>query len=106
MPVIETFNGPLFKGNIYTPANSLSNQQAGRSSIGSGDATVTVSTTAVKSDSIIQLAIESNTRQNSGVARGIEVSSIVDSSYFILASADGTTITRDMTVMWRIWQTQ
>ena len=55
---IELLFRPLMRGPIKTKAVSASNQWAGRTTLGSGSATATVSTTQINSDAIVGLAVE------------------------------------------------
>lgn len=101
----------IWGANLLSPfivkANSAqANKFAGTIAINSGTATVTVSTTSVKSDSIFQLSLQSLTDQSSGVGRGVEVRSIVDGGYFILGFADGKTQPRDVNVHWILINTK
>ena len=98
------FKGTL-RGPMRTRASSASNQWAGRTTLNSGDATVTVSTTTIKSDSIIQYGVEANTRQDSGVASPIEIMSIQDGVSFAFGTAGGETLARDTTIMWSLMRT-
>ena len=100
----------LFKPTLRGPLRTRTNSQeasfwAGRTTLNSGSATSTVSTTLVQSDSIIQYGIEANTRQDSGVASPIEVMSIADGVSFTFGTAGGETIARDTTIMWSLMRT-
>lgn len=99
----------LWRGNQRGPltlkASSAANQFSGLTTLNSGSATVTVSTTQVKSDALISLTMQAATRQNSGFAKPLEVSSLVHGSYFVIATADGVAIPRSTTVMWEIKHT-
>ena len=60
MKPIEVLHRPLLKGPIMTP-QSLSNPFTGRITLGSGSATVAVTTASVQSDSLIMLGMEQST---------------------------------------------
>lgn len=100
----QVWRGNL-KGPLSTKSNSSANQFAGRTTLGSGGATVTVSTTMVKSDSIILLGAQANSAVNSATGKSIEVKTIVDSSYFVLGTADGVAMARDTNVAWILFRT-
>ena len=102
---LEQLFRPILRGFGMTEAQSRSNQHAGRTLIVSGTATITVSTTTTKSDSIILLTPEATTRQTSGVAAGFEVTSKVEGAYFTIARADGQGVGPDTTIMWMLWNT-
>ncbi len=95
----------FFRGPPFILANSGPSQFAGRITINSGSATVTVSTSIVKSDSIILHDVESNTLQSSGVAAPINVMSVVDGAHFSFGYAGGETPAGDRTIMWMILNT-
>tara|TARA_Y100000310_G_scaffold171492_2_gene171691 strand:+ start:4354 stop:4698 length:345 start_codon:yes stop_codon:yes gene_type:complete len=92
-------------GNLDGGPNS--NEPAfGLTSVASGDTSQTVSTALVSSGSLILLTMASDTRQNSGVANAMEVSSIVDGTSFDLAWADGNNTRAAATdVMWMLIRT-
>ena len=96
-----TLRGPMRTRTAPTEANPW----AGRTTLNPGSATVTVSTSVVKSDSIIQALVEANTRQSSGVATPIEVMSIQEGVSFAFGTAGGETLARDTTIMWDITNT-
>jgi len=97
------YRGTL-KGPLLTSTNSAKTDAwAGVTAIASGTATVVISTTAVKSDSLFQIALQSLTDQASGVGRCVEVRTIVDGGYFILGFADGKTQPRDVNAHWMIF---
>ena len=100
----------LFKPTLRGPMRTRTNSQeasfwAGRTTLNSGSATVTVSTTTIKSDSIIQYGVEANTRQDSGVGAPIEVMSIEEAVSFAFGFAGGETVARDTTIMWWLMNT-
>ena len=102
---LELLFRPLLRGPAYTEANSGPSQFAGRTTLSSGSATVVISTSVVKSDSLIFAQPEANTRQSSGVAQPIEVMSIADGAHFSFGTADGEALARDTTIMWGILNT-
>ena len=102
---LELLRRAFFTGPPVTKAQSASNQFAGRTTLSSGDATVAVSCSVVKSDSIILYGVEANTRQDSGVAAHIEVMSIIDGSGFAFGTAGTETPARDTTIMWQLTNT-
>lgn len=65
---LEQMRRAFLRGPLLTKANSASTQWAGRTTLQSGSATVVVSSTIVKSDSLIRLGYEGNA--NMGVAAG------------------------------------
>ena len=83
-------------------AQSASNQFAGATLLASGSATVVVSTSAVKSNSLLMLGVRALTDQASGFAVPIEVRTMVDGARFVLGYADGNAQARDATVYWVI----
>ena len=98
----QVWRGNL-RGPLSTKANSANNQFSGITVLGSGSATVTVSTTAVKSNSIILMGAQANAAVNSLTGRSIEVKSIVDSSYFVLGTVDGVSMARDTNIGWLLF---
>lgn len=60
----ELLFGPTLKGPIITSVQSSPKQFAGRTTLNSGSATITVSTFAVLSDSLIHLGMEGNANLN------------------------------------------
>lgn len=98
----QVFRGML-RGPLTTKAGSASNQWAGRTaSVASGTATVTVSTTSVKSDSLITYGYESNVASNA--TQVIKVNSIVDSAFFGM-TINPAPVGTNFVIMWRIIQT-
>lgn len=100
---------PLIHGALHGNLDGGPNSKEpafGRTSVASGDVSVTVSTALVNSDSIILATMQSDTRQNSGAAGPIEVSSIRSGISFDFAMADGVAA-RDAatTVMWALIRT-
>ena len=101
----ELLLAPALRGPLRTRASSRANQWAGLTTLNSGDATVVVSTTAVRSNSIIRFGAQSTTRQASGTRIGLEVSTVIDGGSFTFATADGIAFGRDTTIMWEILNT-
>lgn len=99
---IETLYGPGFLGPAVMSVASKANQFAGRTTLSSGSATVTVSSTVVGSDSILRFALQSHVRQNSGFGQPVEVATISPGNFFTLSTADGVAFARDTTIMWEI----
>jgi hypothetical protein len=86
-------------------ANSGPGQFAGITAVASNATTVTISTTAVKSDSLIFLTAQALTNQASGSSTPLEVRSIVHGSYFIVGNAGGEAIAaRTSNIFWMIVQ--
>ena len=102
MSVTSIFRNALARTPLSIRANSAVNQFAGSTTLGSGSATVTVSTTSIRSNSLIFLGAHSLTDQSSGVAAAIEVRTIVDKSHFILGNSDGIADARETTIFWMI----
>lgn len=97
---------PMFRRPLFVPAQSKSNQYAGRTTLASGSATVTVSTTVVNSDSIVWMGLAApGTNVASGQFKAIEVKSIDAGNAFVLGTADGVAMARDTVVMWTIVHT-
>lgn len=96
------------RGKTFVRATSASNQFAGRLSVASGDATATVSTSVVKSESLIFHSWQSETAPAVGQAFSIRVSTTVDGGYFQFAatktsSAGGTNnFSTGGTITWEI----
>lgn len=105
MSIKEVVHGALKKGPDIMPTGAA-NAYAGITQIASGSASVTVSTTTVKSDSIIMPTLQSLTNTSSGFGPSVEVRSIVDGGYFILSHADGKAQARDVNVHWVLMQTK
>lgn len=92
----------LLKKPMQVKANSGPYQFAGRTTLNSGSATVTVSTAAVEADSIIVATVEAATSVSSGGAKPIEVKSISAGNFFTLGTADGVALARQTTIMWTL----
>lgn len=101
----EQLLGATLRAPLSAETSSAFNQFCGRTTLNSGDATVTVSTATVKADSVIQFAVQAHVDQASGsITRGIEVKTINPGNHFILGTADGIADIRDVTIMWNIIQ--
>ena len=95
----------VLRGPFMISVQSGPKQFAGRTTINSGDATVTVSTFAVMSDSLITYGVEGAVNQSSGVATYLEVKSISDQNFFTLGWADGSVAVPKRTLMWQVTNT-
>lgn len=102
---LELLRRPFLKGPAITQANSSPDQWAGRTTLSSGSATVTVSTRQVNSDSLIWHGAEGNANVASGTNRVTEVKTISSAAYFTLGTQDGQAIPRDTILMWEIRKT-
>lgn len=102
----EILHGALLKGPLHTSVSGAANAWSGITSIASGSATVTVSTTVVKSDSLILCGLQSLTDTSSGFGRPVEVRTIVDGGYFILSHSDGEAQARAVKAHWMILNTK
>jgi hypothetical protein len=103
-PLEELF-GPHFRGPPLTQLTTLG-AWAGRTSLGSAQASVTVSTAVVNSDSVFMIASNPGSvgvGANSGGA--VVVNSIVSGVSFALARATAVGAPWDSTVSWMIWRT-
>ena len=98
----------LFSGTLYGPLTtklqSASNQWAGFTTLASGSATVTVSTTTIKSDSLVLYGLSALSAQNSGFGQTIEITSISHGNSFEFGWSEGYAIDRDTTIHWLIVQ--
>ena len=101
----ELLHRAQLKGPVKI-ATGNANDFAGVTAIASGATSVTVSTTVVKSNSIIIPSIQSLTDTASGTGRPIEVRTIVESGYFILAQSDGEALERDVNIHWVLFNTK
>ena len=99
----EQLFSPVFRGRPLTKANSAPGQWAGRTTLTSGTATITVSTTQVKSNSLIFLGAQAPAAVNSATGKPIEVKTMIDSSYFVLGTADGVGMGRDTVISWMLY---
>src|SRR3990172_1404300 len=103
----QWFRG-LLRGPGTTLANSSAQQWAGLTTLASGTAVGSVTTTAVDSDSLIFFTLRASNAANvsSGQSRSVEVKSITDAVAFTFGTTDGVGIARDTAVMWQIWRTK
>lgn len=105
MQTLEQLWRAMFRGVPSIKTQSANNQFAGRTTLNSGSATVTVSTTLVGSDSVILLGAQAPTNQASGVAnRSVEVKSINPTNHFIIGTSDGQAIARNTIVSWVLFK--
>jgi len=102
---LEQLFGMHLRGVPTTEADSANGQWAGLTVLNSGDTTVTVSTTAVRSGCVIMPIMQADTRQNSGFSQTVEVSSITDGTNFVLALSHGVALARQTTIGWLLFQT-
>jgi len=98
----ELLHGALLKGPLKTISAVGDQQFAGVTTIGSGTATVTVSTTVIKSDSIILCGVQALSNQASGSGIGAEVRTISDSTHFVLGNSDGSSQAFARNIHWMI----
>lgn len=105
MSVKEVLHGALLKGPLLAEVGAA-DSFAGITAMGSASTSVTVSTTVVKSDSIIIPTIQSLTNTSSGFGPNIEVRTIVDGGYFILGYSDGKAIDRNINIHWVLMNTK
>ena len=101
---LEQLFGPIFRGMAATKANSSTVQFAGITTLNSGSTTVTVSTTLVKSDSLFFLGTQAPAAVGSATGKPIEVKTVIDSSYFVLGTADGVAMGRDTNISWMLYR--
>lgn len=105
MGKLEQLFGPILRGPLASKANSASGQWAGRTTLGSGATTVVISTTAVRSNCIVNYGIQASTIAASGVGKPIQVVSLSHGNYFAFGTADGIGIQQSTTIMWQILRT-
>lgn len=98
----EYLRKPLFTAAPLIDTSSRANAIAGITTLSSGSATVVVSTSSVKSDSLILLGQVGYANVGSGAARPIEVKTISDTGYFTLGVADGQAMARDTLLHWML----
>jgi len=105
-PPLETLFGGLLRGPLAVLTASGANQFAGRTSIASGTAFVTVSTRMVNSDSIILHGLDVTTTVASGAGGSATcVSSKVSGVSFALGYTDGVARGPGGTFMWELRRT-
>ena len=100
----EILSGALLQGPLRSKTTAGAQQFAGKATISSGSATVTVSTAVVKSDSLIMNGVRALTDQASGSGCGVEVRTVIDSTSFVLANSDSSVRAFDVSVDWMIVQ--
>ncbi len=106
MSKLEQLFGAVFQGPPTTKANSNASQWAGLTTLNSGSTTAVVSTTNVKSNSIITYGVKASTVAASGMAlRPIEIVSLSSGNYFTFGSADGIAVAQSIQIMWNIYKT-
>ena len=101
---LEALFNPHLRGPMRTQTSEVTNPWAGRTSVPSGSATVTVSTALVNSDSIIQITEEVGSASVNS-AGALTVNSIVSATSFAIARQGGAAAEWDSTAMWMIWRT-
>lgn len=98
---IEQLSGAHFLYPPLTDTRSVGDAHAGRTTLSSGSASVTVSTNRVGSDSVILKTAEvASVGVGANSGGGIVVNSIVDGVSFAFAQATGVAVPWDTTVMW------
>ena len=95
-------SGPL---GVRATSGMAGGQFAGLTALSSGTATVTVSTTQIKSDSIVNATFAVATTCGSGIGYNIGVSSIVHGVSFNMGYFDGQGRAPGGTIMWEIKRT-
>ena len=102
IPPLELHYVPWYRGPSFIDINSAATQFAGRTTLNSGSTTVVVSTTNVRSDSLVFLSMLGNANVASGQNRVTEVKTISDSGYFTIGTQDGVAIARNTVIMWEV----
>lgn len=103
---IEALSRAFLRAPLAVRATSgMAGQFAGRTTLNSGTATATVSTTNIKSDSLVFHGFQVATLCGSGVGYTIGVSSIVHGVSFAVGYIDGQGRAPGGTVMWEIRRT-
>jgi|SRR3972149_3933087 len=105
MGKLEQLFGPVFRGPAMTIANSSAKQWAGRTAIASGATSQVVSTTAIKSNSILSFGVQATTVTASGIGKFIEVVSLSSGNWFTFGTSDGAALPQSVVVMWQIYKT-
>jgi hypothetical protein len=98
---IERLMRPFLGGPMIADPSSKSNQFMGQTTLGSGQATVVVSTTVIGSDSFVQVTGQ-HTTVLSGFAGGLCVRSISPGNFMTLGWNDGLGRAWDSTLMWEV----
>jgi hypothetical protein len=101
MPQVETFFRPLFKGPLDTQVGGVT-PWAGRTVIGSGVVTVTVSTARIGSDSLIFLGSQISSGGVISSAGAVVVNSVVPGVSFAFTRDSGVAAPWATTVMWML----
>ena len=97
---------PTLRGPMRTRTSGEQNPWAGRTTLSSGSATITVSTTLIQSNSIVRYGTQANSigvAANSGGP--IVAANVVDGVSFDFARATGVAVPWDETIMWEIVRT-
>lgn len=103
---IEYLSRAFLRAPLALRATSgMAGQFAGRTTLASGTATATVSTTNIKSDSLVSLGFQIATTCGSGIGYNIGISSLVHGVSFAVGYLDGQGRAPGGTVMWEIRRT-
>lgn len=101
MPQAETFFRPLLKGPLDTFIGGT-NPWCSRTTVGSGSATVTVSTALVNSDSVILIGAQMTSGGIISSAGAVVVNSVVPGVSFAFTRDTGVAAPWTTTVMWML----
>lgn len=97
----------LLRGPMRTKTSEETNPWAGRTTVQSGSAFVTVSTSNVRSGDLIFVSAEIGSANVAAASGGaIMVDSIVDNTSFALARQFGVAVAWDDIVVWQITKTR
>jgi hypothetical protein len=103
---LELLWGMMLKAPGYLPTAAGDKQFAGRTTLASGDATVTASTTVVQADDIVRISVSAATDAASGaLGATVEVRSISAGNFITFSTPDGVAANRSTTVMWELVRT-
>jgi hypothetical protein len=103
---IEMLSRAFLRAPMGVRATSgMAGQFAGRTTLASGTATATVSTTNIKSDSLVHMTFQCATLATSGTAGTFGVSSIVHGVSMSIGYVDGAGRGPGGTLMWEIRRT-
>jgi hypothetical protein len=105
IPIERLSRGFLFAPMAVRATSGMTGQFAGRTTLNSGTATATVSTTNIKSDSLVFHGFQIATTASSGTGWGIGVSSVVHGVSFAVGYTDGQGRAPGGTIMWEIKRT-
>lgn len=97
----ETFFKPLFKGGFTTSVGGA-NPSAGRTDIASGVVTVTVSTNAINSSSLLLMGTQMASGGLINSAGTVVVNSIVPGVSFAFTTPNAVAAPFNRTVMWML----